>query len=463
MKKIRIKDIYSAAAPMLLIFFVMLVSSGCDLSWGGDSTDGNGNDGNDDTRCTAEVVERVSISSSGEQANGDSRRPSISSDGLIIAFASTATNLVSNDTNAVEDVFVHDRTSGTTQRASISTDGAQADDESFAPSLSADGNLVAFVSYATNLVDTDTNDVADIFVHNFETGITDRVSVASNGAEADGASSYAAISADGRYVAFASAATNLVADDTNGKSDVFVHDRQRRSTERISISSDGDQADGDSMFSSISSDDGLFVAFYSEASNLVENDANDTADIFIRDLEDETTKLIVGPATFDSGNGTVNVSPVMSPSGEYVGFSSPDDTLVVGDTNNSVDTFLINRKSGLISRISLSSREVQANSDSSNPSIDADDRFVAFSSIATNLISNDTNGVEDVFVRDREDTKTRRVSLAFNCEEGDLGSFSAVISGNGKFVAFASSAENLVESDTNDSSDIFVVPNSLSP
>lgn len=459
MKKIKAKDIYHATTAFLLIASIF-VGFGCDFDLGGDPV--NGNDKNDDDQCTAEVVERVSIASSGRQADGNSKMPSISSDGLIIAFISTATNLVSNDTNAVEDIFVHDRTSGITERASISSDDDEADDESFILSLSSDGNFVAFGSFATNLVDDDTNEVSDVFVHNLDTGITERVSVASNGAEADDESSYVAINSDGRYVAFMSSATNLIANDTNSKSDVFVHDRQTGITERVSVSSNGTQANGDSTFSSISTD-GRYVAFSSEASNLVADDTNDAADIFVHDRENDITELIVGPAVFDSGSGVVNVAPVLSPNGNFVGFRSPDDDLVTGDTNNSVDTFLINRETDNIERISLSSSEVQGNSDSSNPSVDADDRFVAFSSIATNLVSNDTNGVEDVFVRDRSAGNTRRVSLAFDCAEGNLGSFSAAISGDGEFVAFTSLAENLLENDTNGFSDIFVIPNPLSP
>jgi Tol biopolymer transport system component len=397
MKKPPKKNIYYAVATFLLIIS-LFVGFGCDFDLGGNPINGD-DDNNEDTQCTAEVVERVSINSNASQADGNSHSPSISSDGRFVAFISEATNLVLDDTNEVEDVFVHDRTTGNTQRVSIASDGSEADDESITVSLSADGSFAAFGSSATNLAFNDTNGAIDIFVHDLDTSVTDRVSVASNGAEANDDSFYVDISSDGRFVAFMSDATNLVLTDTNQNSDIFVHDRQTGVTERVSVSSNGTQANGNSMFSAISSD-GRYVTFSSEASNLVADDINGEADIFVHDRERDITELKVGPAVFDSGSGVVKVAPVLSPNGNFVGFRSPDDDLVIGDTNNSVDTFLINRETENIERISLSSSEVQGNSDSSNPSLDADDRFVAFSSIATNLVSNDTNGVEDVFVRD---------------------------------------------------------------
>ena len=460
MTKSKIKDICCTLAAFWLLI-ILLADMGCDFDMGGDPIGGDNND-EEDTQCTAEVVERASIDSNGSQADGNSHSPSINENGRFVAFISAATDLVLDDTNEVEDVFVHDRNNGLTQRVSIASDGSEADDESVTASLSANGSFVAFGSSATNLVIDDTNDAIDIFVHDLDTGNTERVSVTSNGTEADGDSFYVDISSEGRFVAFMSDATNLVPTDTNQKSDIFVHDRQNGITERVSISSNGSQSNGDSMFCAISSD-GRYVAFSSEASNLVSSDNNGAADIFVYDRETAVIKLIVGPATFDSEGGIVKVAPELSPDGSFVGIRSPDADLVAGDTNNSVDTFLIKRETKNISRISLSSSGVQGNSNSGNPSIDTDNRFVVFSSIATNLVSNDTNGVEDVFVRDRTVGNTRRVSLSFECEEGNLGSYSAVISSDGKFVVFTSLAENLVENDTNGYSDIYVIPNVLSP
>ena len=426
----------------------------CKLSFGGEEVDDS-----DDVSFAGDI-ERVSISSAGNQANGDSEEPSMSSDGSIVAFISAAMNLVPGDTNAAQDVFVHDLDTGITERVSVATAGTQGDDDVFTLSLSSNGSFVAFGSFATNLVAGDTNDAIDVFVHDRDTGTTERVSIATGGTQANDESFSPAISSSGRFVAFRSDATNLVANDTNNSSDIFVRDRTDGTTQRVSVDSDGDQANGDSVLPAISAD-GRFVAFSSEASNLVAGDTNNLADIFVHDRHKDETVLIVGPAEFNTASGIIIVAPSISPDGDFVGFRSNADDLVPGDTNNSFDTFLIDRGTPNAERSSVSSSEAEGNSDSSRPSISSNNRFVVFSSIATNLVSGDTNGFEDVFVRDRNAGKTRRVSLAFDGSQGDNPAFAAVISGDRQFVAFTSLAENLIENDSNGFSDIFVIPNPL--
>ena len=439
------------------ILLMLPILMGCKLSWGGDPVETQ----SEDTEFASDI-ERVSVASGGGQANGDSDEPAISSDGFIVAFMSGATNLVGGDTNDVEDVFVHDRSTGLTERVSIATGGAEGDDEVFTLSLSSDGDFVAFGSFATNMVAGDTNGVIDVFVHDRNTDTTERVSIASDSTQADNESFSPAISSDGQFVAFQSDATNLVANDTNNNTDIFVRDRTLGTTERISVASDATQANGDSILPAISSD-GRFVAFSSEASNLVAGDTNNLADIFLHDRQDDTTVRIVAPAEFNTGSGIVIVAPNISPDGGFVGFRSNADDLVLGDTNNSFDTFLIDRLTLIAERASVSSSEVEGDSDSSRPSISSDNRYVTYSSNATNLVSNDTNGFEDVFVRDRNTGRTRRVSLSFDGLEGDNRSFSAVISGDGQSIAFTSQAENLVANDTNGLFDIFVMPNPSFP
>jgi hypothetical protein len=173
--------------------------------------------------------------------------------------------------------------------------------------------------------------------------------------------------------------------------------------------------------------------------------------------------LIIGPAEFNTASGIIIVAPTISPDGDFVGLRSNADDLVPGDTNNSFDAFLIDRGTAIAERSSVSTSEAEGNSDSSRPSISSNNRFVVFSSIATNLVSGDTNGFEDVFVRDRNAGRTRRVSLTFDGSQGDNRAFSAVISADRQYVAFTSLAENLVENDSNGFSDIFVIPNPLHP
>ena len=210
------------------------------------------------------------MASDGTQANSWSGwwLPSISADGRYVAFESDASNLVPGDTNGVPDTFVRDRLSGTTERVSVSTDGEQANDTStdYGTSISADGRYVAFYSYAINLVPGDTNGVPDVFVRDRLAGTTERVSVSTDGAQGDYPSFYPSISGDGRFVAFCSRAYNLVPGDTNGDYDVFVHDRQARITSRVSVAAGGAQGHGSSGYFGLSiSADGSFVAF---ASNL---------------------------------------------------------------------------------------------------------------------------------------------------------------------------------------------------
>jgi Tol biopolymer transport system component len=237
-------------------------------------------------------VERVSVSTAGTQGDGASTYCAVSGDGRFVAFLSAADNLVAGDTNGHVDVFVRDRQLGTTERVSVSTAGAQADADCLGPAISADGRFVVFSSAATTLVPADTNGKLDVFVHDRQTGITERVSVSSAGVQGDNNSAFPSISGDGRFVAFWSAATNLVSGDTNAHSDVFVHDRQTGVTERVSVSSAGVQADGDSLVSPAISADGRFVAFYSSATNLVPGDTNAQADVFVGDRQLGTTERV---------------------------------------------------------------------------------------------------------------------------------------------------------------------------
>ena len=209
---------------------------------------------------TTGTTNRVSVSSDETQGNDDSDWSSISNDGRYVAFRSDADNLVSGDTNDFGDIFVRDRQIEITTRISVSSDGAQANDESRNPSISADGRYVVFESDADNLVSGDTNGSRDIFVHDLQTGDTKRVSVASNGTQGNNNSRFPSISSDGRYVAFQSLASKLVNGDTNGYQDIFVHDRQTGVTSIVSVASDGKEGNGDSYGTSISAD-GRYVAF----------------------------------------------------------------------------------------------------------------------------------------------------------------------------------------------------------
>ena len=228
----------------------------------------------------ADKTTRVSVASDGVQANDYNAFPVISADGRYVAFQSYANNLVPEDSNEALDIIVHDRTSGETSRASLASDGSQGNDSSGNPAISADGRYVAFASAADNLVPGDSNGAFDIFVHDRASGETSRVSLASDGSQASNYSWYSAISASGRYVAFASAADNLVPGDSNGVIDTFVHDRVSHQTTRVSLASDSSQGNSDSWYPAITAD-GRLVAFQSWADNLVPGGNEGALDIFV--------------------------------------------------------------------------------------------------------------------------------------------------------------------------------------
>jgi len=285
------------------------------------------------------TTERVSVATEGTQGDQASYGPSISADGRFVAFESYAANLVNGDTNGKFDEFVHDRQTGTTERVSVASDGTEGNNGSLRrPSISANGRFVAFESTASNLVIGDINGADDIFVHDRQTGTTEWVSIASNGTQGNENSFYPSISADGRFVAFQSNATNLVSGDTNVRQDVFVHDRQTGTTERVSITSNGIQGNNDSLVPSISAD-GRFVAFWSYASNLVSGDTNVYDDVFVRDRQTGTTQRVsVASGGTQGNNDSLNSS--ISADGQFVVFDSYASNLVSGDTNGTIDVFV---------------------------------------------------------------------------------------------------------------------------
>jgi Tol biopolymer transport system component len=349
----------------------------------------------------AGATELVSIATGGAQSNGVSGLfgISISPDGRYVVFESRATNLVPGDTNGAADLFVRDRLNGTTERVSVATGGTQGNSYSYYPSLSDDGRYVAFASVATNLVPGDTNDAWDVFVHDRQSGVTERVSVATGGTQGNAASDPPAISQDGRYVAFASLASNLVSGDTNGFYDVLVHDRLHGTTERVSVAAGGEQGNGFSAWATLSGD-GRFVAFTSLASNLVPGDTNGLRDTFVRDRLAGTTERVSVATGGAQAAGSSAGGPAISQDGRYVAFANGASNLVPGDIGYD-DVFVRDRWSGTTERVSTSTGGAQGIGNSDVPSISGDGRYVVFRSPARNLVPGDSNGRVDVFLHDR--------------------------------------------------------------
>jgi Tol biopolymer transport system component len=336
----------------------------------------------------------------------------------------------------------------TTQRVSVPQGGGEPNGFSTFPAISADGRYVAFESVGTNLVSGDTNSSRDIFLRDRFALTTDRVSVAQGGGQGDSLSFFPAISGDGRYVTFSSLSRNLVSSDTNGVQDIFLRDRTLGTTELLTIPG-GSGGSGNSDRPAISSD-GRYVAFESYATYLVTgdysvSDNNNASDVFVRDRVLGKTVVV---STNDGDNRGLGIgssfAPAISADGRYVAFNSLATNLVPGDTNNLRDVFVRDQVLGTIERVSVATGGTQLNSSSGayRPAISADGRYVVF---------DNTSGI---FVRDRILGTTEAVSQA-------NGSGSPTISADGRYVAFHSFASTLVSGDTNAASDIFVYDRAL--
>ncbi len=405
------------------------------------------------------ATERISVATDGGQANDLSGWVAISGDGRHVAFQSLATTLVPADTNGVWDVFVRDRATGFTERVSVATGGAEGNGVSRHPAISADGRYVAFESEAPNLVADDTNDAQDVFLHDRETGITERVSIASDGSQGDESSYGPGISADGRFVAFGSAASNLVPGDAGGIEDVFVHDRATGTTELVSVATDGAQGD-DGSFSPAISADGRFVAFESGASTLTPGDDNEARDVFVRDRQTSATERVSVPSDeVDREEYSIHPGgPFSSPGGisadgRFVVFSGQATSLVPGDTNGASDVFVRDRQTGTTRRVSVPSDGSEGRGGNWDPVISADGRWVAFTSSDGGLVP---GGGLEVYLHDLRTGSTERVAVASNGAAGNNATFRAALDADGSVVAFESLSSNLVPGDTNATWDVFV-------
>ncbi len=415
---------------------------------------------------------RVSVSTAGQQGDRDSYAAGITADGRYVLFNSQARNLVAGDTNDRNDVFLADRTTGAVQRVSVRSGGGQAKagsdpfGGSYAGGISASGRYVAFRSDSPNVVSHDTNRASDIFVFDRTRNVTTRVSVGARGRQANGPSGDPAISANGRYVAFSSFASNLVRGDTNTVTDVFVRDLRAHRTIRVSVTSRGAQArckEGCESTQPALSANGRFVAFQSSATNLVRGDTNRLGDVFVHDLRTgRTERVSVSSSGLQAGGDRTNTgsnAPAISAGGRLVAFHSLATNLVHGDTNRTADVFVRDRRTHRTTRVSVSSAGVQANGENLGAlGISADGRYVAFTSLASNLVAGDANEITDVFVRDLRAGATTLVSLGDSGNQG--GDASAVnpapFSADDRYLAFSSWASNLVPGDTNDVPDAFV-------
>ena len=404
----------------------------------------------------APTTDRVSLSSAGAQANGGSNLGAPSANGRLVAFESGASNLVAIDTNGTQDIFVRNRKSGNTAAVSRRSNGAEANSFSSNPHISDSGRWVGFSSFASNLIGLDGNGVSDAFVHDRKTKKTTRVSTRSNGGEANGPSTLQGISSDGRLVVFSSTASNLVPGDSNGTSDVFVKNRKSGKTTRVSRRSNGAQGNSSSLLAAISPN-GRYVTFASTATNLVPNDSNGLLDIFVHDRTNKKTRRVSVASNGTQANSSSQFSDVSN--NGIVSFASFASNLVNNDTNAFWDGFVHNLNNGNTRRVSVSSALAQGNGQSAIfgvPTISANGDRIAYDSQASNLVAGDTNANLDTFLYDRSSQTTRRVSVRFDGTQGNTAAVGGHVSSNGKFVSFLSNSTNLVGGDTNALNDSFI-------
>lgn len=413
------------------------------------------------------VTDRVSVTQEGDEGDGHSYSPSISADGHFVAFHSSASNFSGSDSGGSSDtdVFVKDRISG--ELFHVTSDSTVIAKNGSGPSISGNGQLIAFTRRDYSSGDY----YHSVLTYNRQTGATVAVCEVMGSKDCGGP----IVSSDGRFTTFDSTRTNLVAGDTNGKQDIFVFNNQTHQTVRVSVASDGTQANDDSRDPSLSAD-GRFVAFRSAATNLVSGDANGRDDVFVHDI---TTGQTVAVSLKQDGTLGGGSSPSISAGGRYVAFYATD--FLPEDFNGYGDVYVFDRdfdedgvfdESGevktIVASVGYDGRLGNASSGGNlAASLSADGRFIAFESTASNLVPIDTNGDNDVFVHDRDpdedgifdefgETTTFRVSVASDGSEADGVSLNPSISAGGAFVAFRSNAPNLVSGDANGRIDIFV-------
>lgn len=416
-------------------------------------------------------TKRLSVGTAAQQGDGHSLRGGLSASARYVSFTTTATNLVPNDANgSLRDILLLDRSSGALQRISVSSAGIQANDASENSFISRNGNFIAFTSGASNLVGGDTNGRADVFLRDVAAGTTIRVSVGQEGGEGNGDSIGGGLSGNSRFIVFRSRATNLVPGDTNSSEDVFVHDRVQETTVRASVGENGVQADQPSFtaFTSarldgvprstslpgVISSDGRFLAFHSRATNLVSMNTNAVSQIYLRDLQQETTTLISVADDGTPGN-KASAQALVSDDGRYVVFQSDATNLVASDTNNTCDVFLRDRVNGTTTRISRAADGGEANGCSFTGAMSSNGRHIVYGSLATNIVEADMNSTNDLFVFDQETGRTRRL-VSVNGEEPNKASNFPAMTPGGSLILFSSDASNLVPGDSNERADIFL-------
>jgi hypothetical protein len=416
------------------------------------------------------VIILLSQTARGFSAEGRSEAPVVNENGLVAAYSSDAIDLVSPPLQTARNqVYARDVDLITSALVSQSASGAAGNrvsqDSGFPPGINGDGHLVAFSSRATNLVAEDTGGTENVYVYDLQQNAIELISRGIDGPP-NGASTLPKLSADGRYVVFQSIATNLIPNDSNGRSKIFIFDRTAGQMTLVSVGFDGSPVNGNSITANIS-EDGHAVAFASRATNLVATPATTGTfeQIFVTQWQTPSTQLASVSSAGQPGNA-ISFLPDLNRDGTQVAFKSEAFNLVPNDTNGWPDVFVRDSTTGITQRVSVDSFGNQANGLSGGPGISADGRFVAFPSFASNLVPEDGNGQSDVYVYDRfppgrPQGQIAIVTVGLDGKQPNNGvsDFPVTISADGRWIGFASAASNLVPNDFNNSLDAFLACN----
>lgn len=394
----------------------------------------------------------ASVTATGAPGDWGGSNPDLSADGRYVVFQSESTNLEPGAAGGPIHAYRRDLATGHTVRVSGSAAGAAGNGISYSPVASGDGSRVAYHSSSTNLVTADGDSDYDVYAWDAASGSVTLVSVSTAGVTGNDWSYLPSISENGRYIAFESDASNLDGTDANGEADVYLRDLTAHTTKRITVSTTGGDSNGASWEPKVSAD-GRYVMFYSDASNLVAGDTNSDYDVFVRDtVNNTTTRVSVADDETQISDAT---GLAMSSDGRYVLFSTWDG-LAAGDTNSQVDIYLRDCVAGTTELVSKSSMGVCGNEPSYDAAISGDGRYVLVQSYATNLAAGDVNTHEDLYLRDRNTGLTYLVSKNADGTIGNSQSVWPMLSKDGRYIGFVSSATNYVDGDINGDDDVFV-------
>jgi Tol biopolymer transport system component len=407
----------------------------------------------------AQSIVRVDVANDGSETTGMATYVDVSDDGTKVVFSTNADGLDPNDVNGEGDVLLRDLVAGTTTLVSVRSNEKQGNGQSWYQRISGDGRFVAFSSDASNLVGSDDNGQSDVFVRDLSAGTTSRVSVSSDGTEANGSSGVAAISGDGNRILFFSDATNLVPDDHNGRTDLFLRDVAAGTTIRVNTALDGTEADGN-LTSGDMSRDGKIVMFTTYATNLIPDDTNGAADVYVRDLSAGTivrASVDAEGSEIPYGVGNYKVEGagnVLASDGRFVAFTTRQDDLVERDDNATYDVFLRDLVAGTTTIQSLDSDgsvsaaySLKIDIGTFATGVSDGGRFVLMEGSALTLAPHQESNtwVGDVYMRDRDLAMTTRQSNDPNGYAGNDVSNRSRMTADGACVAFVSLANGLID------------------